>query len=351
MFYRTLIVLALSILLTACESIGFYRQAVIGQGRLLLAGEPVDQLLTSPETSPLLRQRLELVQSILTFARSTGLEVGDAYSSYVVTGQRFVIWNVFAAPQLELRLRKSCFPVAGCVSYRGFFDEQGAKSYAARLKQEGLDVYIGGVLAYSTLGWFDDPLLDTFIFMDEGKLAALLFHELAHRMVYVKGDTRFNESFATTLEQALLYDWLISRGDSQRFEKYLSSERRSRSVLRLIGLRRKDLKDIYESEKDDTSKLELKTLLISQLVEDYKEHVRQWTEGNEFSYWMRGEINNVKLETIADYNQWVPAMQTFLRSRGLKKFSLEMKRLARLPFSDRQVILASMPISVAIDNK
>ena len=170
-------------------------------------------------------------------------------------------------------------------------------------------------------------------------------------MVYVKGDTRFNESFATTLEQALLHDWLISRGDSQRFEKYLSSERRSRSVLRLIGLTRKDLKDIYASEKDDTSKLELKTLLISQLVEDYKEHVRQWTEGNEFSSWMIGEINNAKLETIADYNQWVPAMQTFLRSRGLKKFSLEMMRLAGLPFSDRQVILASMPISIAIDNK
>ena len=111
------------------------------------------------------------------------------------------------------------------------------------------------------------------------------------------------------------------------------------------------LKSVYESEKDDTTKLELKTLLISQLVEDYKEHVRQWTEGNEFSYWMRGEINNAKLETIADYNQWVPAMQTFLRSRGLKKFSLEMMRLAGLPFSDRQVILASMPITVAVDNK
>ena len=352
LFYRTLTALILVMQLTGCASLEFYQQAITGQGRLLLERKAVDELIVDPETDPGLRERLELVREILVFAEDAGLPVENAYTSYVATGQPFIVWNVFAAPELELRLETSCFPIAGCVTYRGYFNQQDAQAHAALLKREGYDVYVGGVTAYSTLGWFDDPLLDTFLFSGEEYLAALLFHELAHRLVYVKGDTRFNESFATAVEQVILRDWLTSRGDRQRYARYLASEARRQSVLELIDQLRQELRVVYGSEADSVMKLRTKSELIQQSVADYRAMADQWPEGDEFSNWMKGEINNAKLETVADYNSWVPVMRTYLQANGLPAFVAEMERLARLPQSKRNLALESLPVLLrAVGNR
>ena len=351
MSYRIITVAALSILLTGCETIAFYQQAIVGQSRLVLKRSAVESLIKAGGTDPELRYRLQLSRDAVTFASTLGLPSGKAFDSYVQTDQQFVVWNVFAAPALELRLETSCFPVAGCVSYRGYFKREDAEKRAALLGKQGYDVYVRGVAAYSTLGWFNDPMLDTFLFQEEEYLVALLFHELAHRMVYVKGDTRFNESFATTVERFALREWIISRGNRTSFDEYIASLSRRHSVIELINETRRRLHDLYASDKLKSRKLTIKSELIKQLAENYKGLKGQWMEGNEFSRWMSGEINNAKLETVADYNSWVPVMKTYLITHGMEAFALEMKRLASLQERERFSALSAMPILKASDNR
>ncbi len=290
-------------------------------------------------------------RDVITFAETLGLPSAKSYDSYVQTGQQFVLWNVFAAPALELRLKTSCFLIAGCVSYRGYFKYEDAERKAASLREKGYDVYVGGVTGYSTLGWFNDPLLDTFLFRDEEYLAALLFHELAHRIVYVKGDTRFNESFATSVERFALREWLRSRGKHTALDEYNVSLSRRHSVIELINETRRQLQDLYASDKQESEKLNIKPELIEQLVENYRVLAAQWPDGGEFSHWMDREINNATLETVADYNNWGPVMSAFLTTHGMQAFAVEMKRLASLQESERQAILTSMPTLKASSNK
>jgi len=337
-------------LLIGCETVRFYQQAIAGQSELLLDRRRVESLIEAPETDTVLRHRLQLARDAIAFAGAAGLPIENAYDSYVETDRQFVIWNVFASPALELRLKESCFPIAGCVSYRGYFDRKDAERQAASLRQQGYDVHVDGVAAYSTLGWFNDPLLDTFLFRDEERLVALLFHELAHRIVYVKGDTRFNESLATSVERVFLREWLIKFGDLKSFERYAASEFRRQSVLQLINTTREQLRELYVSDKTEKNKLRIKSELIEQLVEKYEILVEQWVERDVFSYWMRGEINNAKLETVADYNDWVPVMSDYLITYGLEAFGLEMKRLASLPKLERHEVLNSMSSITAADN-
>ena len=330
-------------MLSSCQSLTFYHQAITGQSELLLKRVSVESLVNAPDTDPELRLRLLFARQVVEFAEREGLPVTGAYESYVETGRRYVVWNVFAAPTLELQLVTSCFPVAGCVSYRGYFKEEAARNYAARLKQDGYDVYVGGVTAYSTLGWFDDPLLDTFLFQRDEYLAALLFHELAHRLLYIKDDTRFNESLATSVEQVLLQKWLSSQNKLAQYDEYLASEARRSRVLTLIEQTRQELVTMYGSGLSDAEKFTRKEKAMAGLVERFQKESSTWSNGQEFSVWMSTPINNAKLETVADYNAWVPVMSSYLREHGLKQFSREMTRLGRLGQEQRNEILESMP--------
>ena len=173
---------------------------------------PVSELLADPDIDSGLRTRLQQAQQIRSFAsRELGLPENDSYTRYADLGRPYVVWNVFAAPPLSLRLRKWCFPVAGCVSYRGFFDQAAAERFAQRMRDEGYEAFVGGVPAYSTLGWFADPLLNTFVGQHEVEVARLVFHELAHQRVYLGGDSTFNESFATAVERIGVGRWLAAR--------------------------------------------------------------------------------------------------------------------------------------------
>lgn len=336
---RAYLLLTLLGFLSGCQQVHFYQQAIVGQSKLLLERERVDALLESSELDPALRHRLMLSQDIVQFAEARGLAANGAYDSYVVTGQPFVIWNVFAAQPYRLSLEPSCFPVAGCVSYRGYFNREDAIDYARHLQTLGYETYIGGVAAYSTLGWFDDPLLDTFLFRAEEDLAALLFHELAHQLIYIKGDTRFNESLATAVERYLLQDWLIQNGDQGRYQRYLARRARISAVIELIDDTRLHLKALYSSSLSEDAMRREKDHLLKVLVQNYEALSDTWEEGEEYRAWMQSPINNAKLETVADYHEWVPVMLQKLQRIGLDRFIHEMRELAKLSQSDREQAL------------
>lgn len=329
-------------LLTGCQAVGFYQQAILGQTNLLRNRESTEVLLASVEADPALKHRIELVNEILAFADDHGLPSAGAYRSYVETGQQFVIWNVFATMPFELSLKTSCFPIAGCVTYRGYFKKSDANRFARTMAGRGYDVYVGGVAAYSTLGWFDDPLLDTFLFRPEEQLAALLFHELSHQLAYVKNDTRFNESVATTVEQYFLKNWLQQKGELNRFNRYLESQDRRKMVLVLINNTRLQLKELYSSDKPRDQMLTEKQQIFAQLVERYEQTIATWTDGQEFQGWMSGPLNNAKLETVADYNQWVPGLSQLLKGHGFVEFKLALKRLGALSLEDRETALGNL---------
>lgn len=337
---KSLLLIAVLLFLSGCQTAKFYQQAIVGQTQLMLKRQQTQNLLVADETDLALKQRIRLVNSLLEFADGVGLPSNGAYSSYVETGQPFIIWNVFAAPALELRLEQSCFPIAGCVSYRGYFDRDDAMQYAKHLRSKGFDVYIGGVAAYSTLGWFQDPLLDTFMFRTEDELAALLFHELAHQLVYVKDDTRFNESMATTVEQYLLGKWLQREGEQGRFDQYLENQRQVRAVTKLIEKTRQALANIYSAESSDSAKMRAKEKHISAMVLHYKSLAENWGDSPPFERWMQTPINNAKLETVADYHQWVVPLVKIIEQEGFDRFVDEVHKLAEMPAEARQRRLA-----------
>jgi len=325
---------------SGCETLKFYHQAARGQAALFWHRTPTDELLQS-KIDPALRGRIEIAGEILGFASEIGLPVSGAYMSYVETGEPYVVWNVFAAKPYELALKKSCFPVAGCVTYRGYFKRDDADRYAKRLENKGYEVYVVGVAAYSTLGWFNDPLLDTFLFRSDEQLAALLFHELAHRLVYIKDDTRFNESLATTIELYALEQWLLARGESHRFDRYRLSLARKDSVIELIMQVRNLLEVLYDSGISVAEMEVKKQSIFLGMHEAYSRLRGNWIGGAEFYRWMQGPMSNAKLETVADYNEWVPQLTAKLDKLGFEQFKNELSRLATLSQREREAELSA----------
>ncbi|HKI73960.1 MAG TPA: aminopeptidase [Pseudomonadales bacterium] len=333
--------------LDGCSTARFYAQAISGQTSLLVHRRAIDAVLADPGTSEALKHKLELAQDVRAFARRMGLSVGGSYSQYEDIHRPYVVWNVFAAPEFSLDPKLFCYPIAGCVSYRGYFDERDAKRFAQTLRAQGFDVYVGGVAAYSTLGWFDDPILSTFVQRSDSELAALLFHELAHKTIYVKGDTRFNESYATTVEQTLLRRWLRQRNASDAFAAYQASRARLQQVIALIEATNHKLAALYGSDMNADAMRHAKADDIERLRKDYKALRNTWGDHDEFAWWMRTDINNAKLSTIATYNDWVPGFKRLLEDDGgdMKAFLRSVKTLADMdkPARDTRLEALSKP--------
>ncbi len=348
MCFVLLILLPAIYWLSGCATVSFYQQAALGQSRLMLKRQSVDELLATNDIDTSLRVQLELAKEILRFAADQGLPAQGVYESYVETGQPYVIWNVFAAEPFSLALKSSCFPIAGCVSYRGYFNKADALEYGAQLKAQGYDVYVGGVTAYSTLGWFEDPLLDTFLFQPGERLAALLFHELAHRIRYIPGDTRFNESFATAIEYFVLHDWLIKQDRLDLLDRFMESQARQRSVIQLINQTRDALRLVYANDGNEPELViaQRKAEVIDRLVIDYKVLHDSWEEGEEYAWWMSQEINNAKLETVADYHEWVPVFTRILSSEGIAGLVRKAEALAPLSNEIRESELQKMQMDL-----
>jgi predicted aminopeptidase len=301
---RALAAALLLLVCAGCESISYYGQAIGGHLKLMAAARPIDAWLADPSTSAELKTRLETAQRIRQFAtRELHLPDNGSYLSYADVNRRFAVYNVFAAPKLSVDPKPECFPFTGCVAYRGFYSEDAARKHAEKLRAEGYDVYVGGVLAYSTLGWFDDPLLSTFIRYPESQVARLVFHELAHQVVYAKNDTMFNESFAVVVEEEGVRRWLEAEGRTQELAAFHAAQARKRALAERIKETRERLKLIYESNLTREQKLEQKRAEFDRLRVQFPQLVP-------------AEPNNAFLVSIALYNELVPALERVLAASG-----------------------------------
>ena len=319
-------------LCSGCESITFYSQAIGGHLKLLAAARPIDDWLADPVTPAELKAHLESARRIRQFA-SNELHLPDngSYTTYADLGRRYAVFNVFAAAPFSVEPKNECFPITGCVAYRGFFSEADARRHAEKLKNEGYDVYVGGVLAYSTLGWFNDPLLSTFINYPEAQVARLVFHELAHQRVYAKNDATFNESFAVVVEEEGVRRWLEAQGRQTELEQFRAGQARKRDLAARIKDTTERLKHIYAT-----------SITREQMLEQKRGEFERLRAA--FPGFVPAEPNNAFLASIALYNELVPGFERLLAQTGsLDAFYARAKELASSERSIRDPLLAQRP--------
>ncbi|MFF7063960.1 aminopeptidase [Pseudomonas sp. NPDC008258] len=336
-----------ALLLNGCSSVGYYGQLAEGQWQLLRARQPVAQVVADPATPAQLRARLEHAQQARAFA-SQQLKLPDnrSYRVYAELGRPYVVWNVFATPELSLQPVTHCFPIAGCVAYRGYYQQGAARGAAALMRQDGLDVYVSGVEAYSTLGWFDDPILSSMVGWGDERLATLIFHELAHQRFYVQDDTEFNESFASFVEQEGTRQWRVVRGLAAVDEN--QGQQRDQ-FIRLVLASRERLQAIYAGPLDDAHKRLAKQAEFERLRLDYRQ-IRdgQWGGDKRYDAWVYGPLNNAKLLPFGLYDQWVPAFAAVFREvdGDWVRFYERVEQLGGLPIADRKAALQKLMLSL-----
>jgi len=314
----------------------YYMQAARGQVGLMRQRVPIDELVADSSVDAVTRERLELVETLRAFAvAELALPDNDSYSSYVDLGRNYVVVNVVAAGEFSTAPVTWCFPVAGCVAYRGYFDPARAESFADRLAAQGYDVFSGGSPAYSTLGFFDDPVLSTMISRSEDDIAGMLFHELAHQRVYVKGDTELNESFATAVEQYGVEIWLARRGLEVELDRYRASLDRQRDFAALIARHRARLESLYESDLGARDMRAAKLEAFAALRRDYALLRAGWGSHGDYDGWFSGELNNATLVAITSYQRWVPVLRARLDALGPEDFYSEFERIVGLEPAER----------------
>ena len=346
-----LALLALSVAAGAgCSSVGYYAQAAQGHLQMLAAARPIDDWLQDPQAPEALRARLALARQMRTFAaQELGLPDNRSYTAYADLKRSAVVWNVFATPELSLTLKTWCYPLFGCASYRGYFDPAAAQRTAETLKAEGYDVNVAPVPAYSTLGWTNwlggDPLLNTFIQWPEAELARLIFHELAHQVLYVKDDTAFNESFATAVERAGVRRWIAHRGDAGLAQAYAQYERRRADFLGLLLEHRAQLAEAFGAAADDATRRARKRAVFEHLQASYRRiKDERWGGFAGYDRFFDRELNTAHLAAVGAYNDWVPAFEALLQREGgaLPRFFAAAERLAALPKGERDAALRAL---------
>jgi predicted aminopeptidase len=327
------VLLALVIACASCSTVGYYAQAVHGHFSLLAAAKPIPLWLEDPAAPDDLKRRLQRAQKMRTFAsHDLGLPDNRSYTAYADLKRPAAVWNVFAAPELSLKLKNWCYPMFGCAGYRGYFHLESAEELADELRMEGFEVNVAPVPAYSTLGWFDDPLLNTFINQGEGELARLIFHELAHQIVYVKDDTAFNESFATTVERVGVRRWLAAESDATTRANYARQEQRRADFLALLREFRDLLAENYARETSVDDKRARKREIFAALQAAYANlRNERWGGWSGYDRYFAQSLNNAHLAAIGAYNDLVPNFEALLRAEGddLPRFYVRVKKLAQ----------------------
>lgn len=339
---RSVAALFATLLLAGCGNWSYYLQSAGGQFDIWQREAPIEQLLADPGVEPQLKAQLERVLNIRDYAsRELGLPDNRSYRTYADVARPFVVWNVFAAPEFSIEAKQWCFPVAGCVGYRGYFSESEARGYAQSLVAGGYDVYVGGVPAYSTIGWFADPVLNTFIHYPPPELARLIFHELAHQVVYVKGDTVFNESFATTVEQAGMVRWLATHGSAAERERYMQLQRFRTDFRALVIRTRMELAELYAGNAPAEQKRQQKAAVLAKLKDSYAAQRLAWSGFAGYDRWFAQPLGNAHLASVAIYTQRVPAFTALLKQNGndLPRFYAAVRELAALSVNERNARL------------
>ncbi|MCC5885768.1 MAG: aminopeptidase [Gammaproteobacteria bacterium] len=344
---RCLGLLGLLLTLGGCETLGYYTQAASGHLELMRARQSTASLLADPATPPELAARLELVEDILDFAESElSLPAQGQYRHYVALDRDAVVYNVMAAPRHDFAPLLWCFPIAGCVAYRGYFQRSRAEAKAAELAAEGFDVHVGGAAAYSTLGWFSDPLLSSFLWRDEADLAELLFHELAHVRVYLPGDTAFNESYATFVGQEGARRWLDGRGMEEHRRRWESRTQVRRLFVDFVLQWREKMAEGYrELRQQEAFEADLDALrdgLWSGMRAAWLE--KRPSAAEPYDGFFLAQPSNARLNTVADYHGQLPAFAKLFAAAGadFAAFHGEVEALAQMSAAQRSERLAGL---------
>ncbi len=340
-----LLALALTVCLAGCANLGYYAQAVDGHSNIRNKIRPIRAVIADPSVDPGLKRSLATILKLREFAnRKLKLPDNESFTTYADLGRRYALWNVSATPELSLRPEKWCFVAVGCVSYRGFFSEAEANRFADDLRKKGYDVSVGGVRTYSTLGWFKDPILNTFLGYSDTELAQLIFHELAHQVVYVRDDSTFNESFATAVELEGIARWMKEHGTEKQRVLFNAAEERKAASAALMVDYRKRLEDLYASGESDDEKRAAKARIFTELREKMSSLVADKAKAANYSRWLEQHLNNAHLATVSTYTHLVPAFRALLAQHegNMDKFYDAVRTLGRLPAAERAALLHGM---------
>jgi predicted aminopeptidase len=336
---RLALVLASCLALQACGTL-YVAQAAKGQLQLLSARKPIDRVLASPRTPADLKARLESVKAAREFAwRELGLPNNKSYTTYADLKRDYVVWTVTATPEFSVDPHEWCFPVVGCVAYRGYFKEKRARRFAARWHARGFDTMVDGTPAYSTLGKFNDPILNTMMSYGDDELASILFHELSHQLVYIQDDTAFNEAFAVAVEQEGLARWLKARGREPDLVRYRKRRERQAESLGVIRRYRAELKALYASGVAVDVMRSRKASVFARLVEELEALDRRYSVKSGIVEDLQGQPNNARLASLATYYDCVPGFERMLaeNDHDLPRFYAAVRELAKLPRPERRL--------------
>lgn len=333
------------VLLSGCDTASYYMQAIRGQTEMWQATRPIEEVIADPSAPDALKARLEYAMRIRAFASSKlGLPDNSSYRGYADLKRPYVVWNLFATDAYSVSPRQWCFPFAGCVAYKGYFSRTDAEAAAAELRRSGDDVFVAGVPAYSTLGYFSDPVLNTFIHYPQAELARLIFHELAHQAVYVQGDSAFNESFAVTVERAGVRRWMQAHGTAAELAAFDRSQERRASFYAIVSKYRRRLDRLYSSGLPRAHMAQKKAEIFAELETEYHALKQSWGGFKGYDRWLGPSANNASLASVAVYTRLVPAFQALLERSGgdLPRFYEEARRLADMPPAQRQATLSEL---------
>jgi predicted aminopeptidase len=333
----------LFLFLNGCAGVSYYGQLASGQLQLLRAREPVSRVIADPGRDQLLRAHLIQSQKARTFAsQQLRLPDNQSYRLYADIGRPFVVWNVFATPEFSLTPQNHCFPIAGCVAYRGYYSQSAARGEAALQRLQGMDVSIGGVEAYSTLGWFNDPIISSMMAWGDERLATLIFHELAHQRFYVKDDTEFNESFATFVEQEGTRQWRAFRGLAP--DSGAQVQQRDQFIQLVLETRTR-LERLYTLPLPADQMRQRKADEFERLRGEYRQlRDSRWAGDKRYDAWINAPMNNARLLPFGLYDQWVPAFAALFRQEGGNwvKFYAAVEQVGALPVGERKAALKAL---------
>lgn len=332
--------------MSGCASIDYYAQSIQGQFELLNKQEPIEIILKDENLPTKLRKKLNIVLELRDFSiKQLKLPDNNSYLSYADLERNFVIWNIFATEEFSLTPLKWCYLIVGCLDYRGYFNESDAHKHSLKLKEAGYDTYLGGVSAYSTLGWFDDPVLNTMLRWSNIQLAKVMFHELAHQQLYIKNDTEFNEAYAETIAYIGVKKWLKHNADEQQYVEYEQSQEHEKKFILLIMKYKALLAELYNSDKSTNLKRQHKQSLFNAMSDEYKALSQHWAR-NVYANWFSSELNNAKLAAIVTYRKHVPALLYIYEQLGsdLMKFYAFSTALSNCDAIKRNEILEKRKI-------
>tara|TARA_R110000782_G_scaffold220177_5_gene307427 strand:- start:1696 stop:2766 length:1071 start_codon:yes stop_codon:yes gene_type:complete len=345
-YYRSIILFLFIALISGCSTVNYYSQSIQGQFEIIQKRQNIKMLLADNNLPDSQRQRLETILKLREFSiNQLGLPDNNSYLSYADLERDFVIWNIFATEEFSLSPLKWCYLIVGCLDYRGYFSETDAKNHAVKLEAQGHDIFLGGVSAYSTLGWFDDPVLNTMLRWNDIQLATVMFHELAHQQLYIKNDTEFNESYAEAVATIGVIKWLEQSPDKNLLSEYMQSRSQEKQFISLVMKYKTVLDKLYRSETDKKQMLIQKKAVFQQMKGEYKTLSHHWKK-DRYAHWFSSGLNNAKLAATVTYHQYASSFINIFNklNKDLNRFYSLIESLSHCKQMKRKEILNAQEI-------